>query len=121
LADVGGARGQGVAAQVRDRGVQAEGLLGVVLVPLVTAVRAHQRPGADRVVDVGAAAARALVQAVVAAGAGVDDAVAGMARCRPGSAGDLLVPEHGAGPGLLTGLVLGSGGAVLGAGRRPRR
>src|SRR5699024_6628473 len=81
LADVGGARGQGVAAQLGDRGVQPEGLLGDLLVPLTATVPADQRPAPDRVVDIGAATAGALVQPVAAARAGVDDAVSAVLLC----------------------------------------
>src|SRR5699024_9982906 len=81
LADVGGARGQGVAAQPGDRGVQPEGLLGGLLVPLTATVPADQRPAPDRVVDIGAATAGALVQPVAAARAGVDDAVSAVLLC----------------------------------------
>src|SRR5699024_3485665 len=93
VADVLGAGGHGVAAQVRDRGVQAEGPLGVLLVPGMAAVGAHQRLRAQRVLDLRAAAARALVQPVVTAGAGVDDPV-------------LAVPTGDLGP--LAGLLLRS-------------
>src|SRR5699024_4821203 len=61
----------------RDRGVQAEGALGVLLVPGVAAVRADEGLRGERVPDLRAAAAGALVQPVVTAGAGVDDAVRG--------------------------------------------
>src|SRR5699024_8000677 len=101
LADVRGAGGEGVAAQLRDRGVQPEGLLRVLLVPGVAAVGALQRLRGERVLDVGAAAARALAQPVVLAGAGVDDPVRGVLPRRLGRPRDGLVPQHLRRAGLL--------------------
>src|SRR5699024_6314980 len=103
VADVLRAGGHGVAAQLRDRGVQAEGALGVLLVPGVAAVRADEGLRGERVLDLRAAAAGALVQPVVTAGAGVDDAVRGAP-----TGG--LVPLVGPPRRLLLGRLLAAGG-----------